>query len=258
MTLLNRRIYEQNDEGLFIFKCIEPMTNRDTVLDTVALTNVVKPKYRYSNVDAEWTKITSDVPTPTTSVISDLDALFENLKIVENNSFVNQMAFKYAKFGSLTEKQINVLTSIFRNEVAQKARAKNQAPSLTVDKIKELFEVPKSNGLKYPKFTVGDITLSLPTENSDPRNKDAIYVKHDGVYVGKIDGGKFQPTSRCDTSVGDKLLEIAKDPRGEAIGHGHMHGNCSMCRKKLSDPRSMKIGMGEICSNNWGFNWGEK
>ena len=51
MTLLNRRIYEQNDDGLFIFKCIEPMPNRETVLDTVVLTNVVKPKYRYSNVN---------------------------------------------------------------------------------------------------------------------------------------------------------------------------------------------------------------
>jgi len=256
MTLLNRRIYKQNDDGLFIFKCIEPMPNRETVLDTVVLTNVVKPKYRYSNVDAEWKRITSDAPT--TSLISDLDALFENLKIVENNSFVNQMAFKYAKFGSLTEKQINVLTSIFRNEVAQKAtRAKNQG-SISVDKIKELFEVPKSNGLKYPKFTVGDITLSLPTENSASYNKDAIYVRHEGVYVGKIMDGKFMPLSFCDASVSDKLMAIAKDPRGEAIGHGHMHGNCSMCRKKLSDPRSMKIGMGEICANNWGFKWGEK
>jgi len=256
MELTNRKIYEQNDDGLYVLKFSDPRTK---VLEpnTIVLKNIIeKPKYRYSNVDAEWKRITSDAPT--TSVISDLDALFENLKIVENNSFVNQMAFKYAKFGSLTEKQINVLTSIFRNEVAQKARAKNQAPNLTVDKINELFEVPKSNGLKYPKFTVGDITLSLPTENSDPRNKDAIYVKHNGVYVGKIDGGKFQPTSRCDSSVGVRLLEIAKDPRGEAIGHGHMHGNCSMCRKKLSDPRSMKIGMGEICANNWGFKWGEK
>ena len=168
------------------------------------------------------------------------------------------MAFKYAKFGSLTEKQINVLTSIFRNEVAQKARAKNQAPSLTVDKIKELFEVPKSNGLKYPKFTVGDITLSLPTENSDPRNKDAIYVRHDGVYVGKIDGGRFMPTNRCDASVSDKLMAIAKDPINSAKTHGYTHGNCSMCRKRLSDERSMKVGYGQTCANNWGMPWGEK
>ena len=35
-------------------------------------------------------------------------------------------------------------------------------------------------------------------------------------------------------------------------------GNCSMCRKKLSDPRSMKVGYGEICADKWGFPWGAK
>ena len=83
-------------------------------------------------------------------------------------------------------------------------------------------------------------------------------MRHEDVYVGKIMDGKFMPTNRCDASVSDKLMAIAKDPRGEAVGHGHLHGNCSMCRKRLSDPRSMKVGYGEICADKWGFPWGAK
>ena len=256
MELLNRRIYEQNDDGLYVLKCNAP--KRELVLDTIVLTNVIKPKDRYSNVDAEWIKITSD--NQSTSVISEdneLDRLFDDLKIAESNSFVTKMAFVYGKNGFLTNPQIEVLKKILRDTVANKVRAKNQG-SISVDKIKELFEVPKSNGLKYPKFTVGDITLSLPTENSDPRNKDAIYVRHDGVYVGKIDGGRFMPTNRCDASVSDKLMAIAKDPMNSAKTHGYTHGNCSMCRKRLSDDRSMFVGYGQTCAKNWGMPWGEK
>ena len=227
--------------------------------NTVVLTKVVeKPKYRYSHVDAEWNKITSD--NQSTSVISEdneLDRLFEDLKIAENNSFVTKMAFVYGKNGYLTEKQTEVLKKILRDTVANKVRAKNQG-SISVDKIRELFSTPLENGLKYPKFTVGDITLSLPTENSASYNKDAIYVRHEDVYVGKIMDGKFMPTNRCHASVSDKLMAIAKDPRGEAVGHGHLHGNCSMCRKRLSDDRSMKVGYGQTCAKNWGMPWGEK
>ena len=226
----------------------------------VVLTKVVeKPKYRYSHVDAEWTKITSD-PTPTKSDTEvSLDTLFEDLKFnnLDGNSFVTKMAFVYGKKGSLTDPQINVLKKILRESIANQARSKNQDP-ISVDKIRELFKTPLENGLKYPKFTVSDITLSLPTENSASHNKDAIYVRHEDVYVGKILNGKFMPTNRCDASVHEKLIAIAKDPMSEAIGHGHLHGNCSMCRKKLSDPRSMKVGYGAICADKWGFPWGEK
>jgi hypothetical protein len=220
-----------------------------------------KPKYRYSHVDAEWVKLTSEdvAPTSDKKEKSELDILFDDLKSnnLDGNSFVTKMAFVYGKKGSLTDPQINVLKKILRESIANQARSKNQDP-ISVDKIRELFKTPLENGLKYPKFTVSDITLSLPTENSASHNKDAIYVRHENVYVGKILNGKFMPTNRCDASVHDKLIAIAKDPMSEAIGHGHLHGNCSMCRKKLSDPRSMKVGYGAICADKWGFPWGEK
>jgi hypothetical protein len=231
--------------------------------NTVILTKVVeKPKYRYSHVDDEWNKITSDPTSIKSDTDVSLDTLFEDLKFnnQDNNSFVMKMAFVYGKNGYLTEKQIEVLKKILRDAISNQARAKNQG-SISVDKIRELFKTPLENGLKYPKFTVGDITLSLPTENSASYNKDAIYVRHDGVYVGKIMDGKFMPLSLPSTvrlSISDKLMAIAKDPRGEAVGHGHLHGNCSMCRKRLSDERSMKVGYGQTCAKNWGMPWGEK
>ena len=228
--------------------------------NTVILTKVVeKPKYRYSHVDAEWNKITSDPTSIKSDTDVSLDTLFEDLKFnnQDNNSFVMKMAFVYGKNGSLTDPQIEVLKKILREAISNQARAKNQG-SISVDKIRELFKTPLENGLKYPKFTVGDITLSLPTENSASYNKDAIYVRHEDVYVGKIMDGKFMPTNRCHASVSDKLMAIAKDPRGEAVGHGHLHGNCSFCRKRLSDERSMKVGYGEICADKWGFSWGAK
>ena len=53
----------------------------------VVLTKVVeKPKYRYSHVDAEWTKITSD-PTPTKSDTEvSLDTLFEDLERIHSSA----------------------------------------------------------------------------------------------------------------------------------------------------------------------------
>ena len=97
--------------------------------NSVVLTKVVeKPKYRYSHVDAEWSKITSD-PTPIKSDTDvSLDTLFEDLKFnnQDNNSFVMKMAFVYGKKGSLTDPQINVLKKILRDAITNQARAKNQ------------------------------------------------------------------------------------------------------------------------------------
>lgn len=120
------------------------------------------------------------------------------------------------------------------------------APALAADvdtgKIEAVFAKVNPT-LKKPALNVGPYRFSpAPATGANP---GAIYVKHEGNYLGKMLGGKF--LARCTKEAMQEVLGIASDPLGKAIEHGKITGRCAICNRNLKDEDSTGRGIGPIC-----------
>lgn len=60
------------------------------------------------------------------------------------------------------------------------------------------------------------------------------------------------------TDVLNILHEMAAHPRETVILHGKKYKSCCFCGISLTDPRSIVMGYGPICAENYGLPWGEE
>jgi len=167
------------------------------------------------------------------------------------NTFADSLLDQYALRGELTHRQWDAAARmIIKCRTGEAKREKNRRV-VDVSRIERLLDTAKMNGLKKPAFRVGDLTLSLAP--STGKNAGAVYVKAAGEYAGKIMHGTFMPVSAAPDGLGDRLAEIARDPRGKAIEHGRMTGACACCGRTLTDKQSVALGIGPICAEKWGL-----
>lgn len=117
--------------------------------------------------------------------------------------------------------------------------------------IEVLFKDAYNAGFKSPKMTIDGYKFSMAGPSS--RNFGSVYVKAYGEYIGKLQNGKlftaaFQPPVVC-----KRIMEIADNPRMEAVRFGHKTGNCAICGRALNNAESVQRGIGPICAE--GFGW---
>ena len=68
--------------------------------------------------------------------------------------------------------------------------------------------------------------------------------------------GKVTPTgmdSRLSDDVKAVLTDAANNPLTAAIRYGKVSGECSCCGRELTDPQSIKRGIGPICATKFGW-----
>ena len=164
------------------------------------------------------------------------------------NEFAASLLSGLLRFGRLTDGQ---LAAVQRNLQPREVR-----PTTTVDvsRIAAAFDTARAAGLRRIKVTINGITLSPAPATG--RNPGAIYVKDNGLYVGKISEGVFAPGRDFgnDPTTLVRLQEIAANPLAAAQAHGHQTGDCSCCGRTLTDPSSVANGIGPICAGKFG--WG--
>lgn len=81
------------------------------------------------------------------------------------------------------------------------------------------------------------------------------------VWLGRIHGdGRVEPSSRLPVdqqrSLLERLKEFAAEPARVAGEHGRLTSRCCFCRIRLKDERSVSVGYGETCADNFGLPWG--
>ena len=109
-----------------------------------------------------------------------------------------------------------------------------------VDRITRMQERSKGRvQLRLPEVTVKAVTRGA--------NTGACYLySPGGEYWGKI-----SPAGELHSSRGPELRpqldEAAEDPVAAAVRYGRLTGNCSCCGRRLTDPKSIKLGIGPIC-----------
>jgi hypothetical protein len=163
-----------------------------------------------------------------------------------------------AKYGSLTDKQLAAAERLAaedaRRAIARKAAAKAleaTAKVVTVAKIEEAFANARAKGVKIPKLRLDTFRFSPAAATSE--NAGAIYVKEGDDYLGKIVGGKFLRTFRCDEATEARVVVAASDPEAAAVAYGKRFGSCAVCNRELSNAESIERGIGPICAERFGW-----
>lgn len=97
-------------------------------------------------------------------------------------------------------------------------------------------------------------------QRAQPANREAIFVTQvapkggmPGAYLGKVLRGQFHPSRDCTPSLEASIADAMEDPFKAAVEYGHMTGECSVCRRTLTNPESIKLGIGPVCRSRFGW-----
>jgi hypothetical protein len=174
--------------------------------------------------------------------------------------FAKSMLDALNKYGSLTEKQMATVQRLTVQNVERQAQyqverqAKAEtAPTVSVEAIEVAFQTAKGAGIKFPKLRLEGFVFSPAGEKSS--NAGAVYIKNkeDGVYLGKVVGGKLFTSRDCSAEAKDRIVAVATDPKQAAIAYGQKFGSCAVCGRALTDSDSVDRGIGPICAEKYGW-----
>lgn len=178
----------------------------------------------------------------------------------KGSNFYMSILEKAQTYGDFSEK----VTAIIQRDMAKdaefyaakKAEREAMRPTVDISAIEALFNRAVENDLKKPTFRAEGLILSRAPANG--RNAGALYVKRDedGVYLGKIAGGKFSAAyglGQIEQETAKALQIIAEDPHAASVKYGKKFGICGCCGRPLVDPVSIRSGIGPICAERYGF-----
>lgn len=178
--------------------------------------------------------------------------IIEGLRGVRARSdFAQSLLRQYDARGTLSERQYDAAERMLAKVQASAARKAEPKVQVDVSRIETLLFTARMARLKHPKFRAEGLTFSLAGPTS--RNAGAVYVKAGDEYVGKVMDGRFHPVSSTPAGTAEAIVRVAQDPRGAAVAHGRLTGNCACCGRSLTDPKSVELGIGPICAENWGI-----
>lgn len=182
--------------------------------------------------------------------VMEYDDIIAGLRQMPKSDFAQSLLRQYAQRGDLSHRQWDAAEqAILRHRERQ--ASKPQQVQMDYMRIETLLFTARANGLKKPVFRACGMTFSLaPSTGSNP---GAVYVKTGGLYVGKLNCGRWYPSRDAAPDVTERLAEIVADPKGKAIDYGRETGRCACCGRTLTDPKSIELGIGPICAEHFGL-----
>ena len=180
------------------------------------------------------------------------------------SSFALSLVDAYQKWGNWTPRQ-----RVCAERMWEEANAPKPVSDGPFKGIVDMFAKAAQRGLKRPAlhfiFDGAKIVLSKAPEmkgaNPHP-NAGHLYVKHAGLYCGKIaPNGVFDPTRKgasMSVTALDFLKAFALDPAKVGSEYGRESGCCCFCGLRLTDGRSLAKGYGPVCAEHWELPWGDE
>jgi hypothetical protein len=192
--------------------------------------------------------------------------LLNSQKLPERDrAFADSLVEKAAKYHGFTENQ-----DFWARVMVAKAEGLMGADKAPVqlgslDGLLSLFKNAKGN-LKWPtilaptpegrvlKLTIAGPTAKVPGSINVTTNAKF----GQSTWFGRVlQNGQFEPAKNPDQAVIDDvtaaLRKLAKDPVSVVQQYAKLHGACCFCSLPLTDPQSVKAGMGETCAKNYGL-----
>lgn len=158
-------------------------------------------------------------------------------------------------YGVLTDGQFQAVKRCADRD-AQPATA-SRATEIDCSKIMDAFYKARAAGLRKPKLIIGGLKFSFAPDTG--KNRGSLYVKAvrqgdtPSQYLGKITLGIFYPAREATAEQIAAVVTIAADPATAAKAHGLKTCRCSCCGLPLENPESVRLGIGPICRDKYGF-----
>jgi len=169
--------------------------------------------------------------------------------------FLTKMRSAVEAYGDLTPGQLEAVRkgvardASYAETKAQAATVSNpRSQEVDASKIVEAIAKGKASGLKWVCLRFVGAVIS-----EAKRHPGTLYVKGDGVYLGKIANGVFSPSRDCTPEQQAAIVLIASDPAAAAKVYGMATNSCCVCGRELTNAESVTTGIGPICSGRLGF-----
>lgn len=158
------------------------------------------------------------------------------------------LAAKLRRFGSYASAK---QADFARRIVDEYSRPRAQHPE-------QAAPTPRPNTWKtvqgFARITIGDV--SFRKQNAEP----VWWIKFSGVLVSRLAAGvaigfgaKIRAAGLDAAKIKEALDAIEADPVEALKAHGIDTGSCGCCGRELTDPGSIKRGIGPICWARGGF-----
>lgn len=186
----------------------------------------------------------------------EFDSAFSDVAIakyyVEENLSWNNFAMNLAEAKKPSAKQIAWIHFLATEHLKKELEVENQTTDEQVkvykNIIEKMYSKVKSNSRQFVLNLPAGFTFK--TVNKGP-NVGCVYVFENDTYLGKItkEGYLYLKQDNEDVKAfledaEDNLLQLAKI-------YGHETGRCAVCRRTLSDPLSVQMGIGPICAKRF-------
>lgn len=165
------------------------------------------------------------------------------------NEFAASLNSWWLRKGALSEKQVAAVERI----IERNAKQQSDAPVVNIKEIEDRFAYAQLRGVTRPMLRLGAFKFKPASAMSN--NYGAIYVtaEADGLYLGKIKGGKLFASRECTAEVEAEIVAVAADPAAAAKAYGIRTGNCCVCGRLLTNEESIDRMIGPICASRYGF-----
>lgn len=163
----------------------------------------------------------------------------------------------------LSEKQM-----FWVGKLVERAAAPPPAPVKLGGEFRAIRDMFTAAGrkLKRPAILLHDGTepIRLSVAGDGARVPGSINVTTAGsfetrTWLGRIlADGSYEPSRKAAPSVAALLTRFSASPAVVAAECGKLMGACSFCSRPLTDARSVEVGYGPVCAENYGLAWGAK
>ena len=187
--------------------------------------------------------------------VIEFDSAFSDMAIasyyLKENLSENSFAMDLVSKKKLSDKQIawiHYLATDHLNKELQEENINDEEVKIYRNIIEKMYSKVKENSRKFVLNLPGD--YSLKTVNRGP-NVGSVYIFENEEYLGKITKEGYLYLQQDNEDV-KAFLEDAEDNLLQlAMIYGHETGKCAVCRRTLSDPLSVQMGIGPICAKRF-------
>lgn len=128
--------------------------------------------------------------------------------------------------------------------------------------LRDLDKLTKKQAELMIRLYANETVIRLQRAGDRARYPGSINVTstgYDKKWYGRIlQNGEFQMSPACTDDVREFIVAFSKSPEKISAWFGRNSGNCCYCNKWLTDERSLEVGYGPACAENYGQPWGKK
>jgi hypothetical protein len=216
------------------------------------------------------------MPTKSTqrvnAITAPLPEVVDLLKLRVDELPANDRQFAYSLLGAAAGRGLTIKQSTWVRKMADRIInpvAPREAVQIgDVAGLHVLFDKATQSGLQWPKLraiTESGVVLRIHRAGEKSKHVGQIMVTEklaDGnLYYGRVDReGTFHPSQKVSAeqlaAATPALVAMATDPAAAGKAYGARTGHCAFCALALEDGRSVEVGYGPVCAENFGLPWG--